>query len=142
LFFLMGVKRNEPKGCAMIRILSVVAGCLLWSGLAYAVPIDVTAFKGLEQATLVAGDHGRQGREHAAFRQATGSAQHASFATGLGGLPPSTIRGATLDSPTTVSRRHLSSCVCARPLLTLATRVRAGWPLVVALAEEPIAIAM
>ena len=138
----MGVKGNEPMGGAMIRILSVVADCLLWwSGLAYDVPIDLTGFKGLEQATLVAGEHGRQGRENAAFRHATGSAQNGSFTTGQGGLPPSTICGATLDSSTTVSRRHLSSCVCVRPLLTLATRSRAGWPLVVALPEEPIAIA-
>ena len=87
----------------MIRILSVVAGCLLWwSGLAYAVPIDVTAFKGLEQANLVAGEHGQQGRDNAAFRQQIGFPQNASFRTGQGSLPPSTIGGAALDSPTTV----------------------------------------
>ena len=87
----------------MIRILSVVAGCLLWwSGLAHAVPIDVTAFKGLEQANLVAGEHGQQGRDNAAFHQQIGFPQNTSFRTGQGGLPPSTKGGAAVDSPTTV----------------------------------------
>ena len=88
----------------MIRILSVVSGCLLWSGLAYAVPLTLqdNGFKGLEQANLVAGEHGQQGRDNAAFRQAISFPQNASFRTGQGGLPPSKIGGAALDSPTTV----------------------------------------
>ena len=87
----------------MVKILSVVAGCLLgWSGLAYAVPIDVTAFKGLEQANLMAGEHGQQGRDNAAFRQQIGFPQHASIRTEQGGLKHSPIGGAALVSPTTV----------------------------------------
>ena len=91
----------------MIRILSVVAGCLLWwSGLAHAGSImaldngplytkgvieqnnslDVTGFRGLDRANQVAGEHGQQGRDNAAFQHATSSAQNGSFTT--------------LDSPT------------------------------------------
>jgi hypothetical protein len=87
----------------MIRILSVVAGCLLgWSGLAHAVPIDLTGFKGLEQANLVAGEHGQQGRDNAAFHHATSSVHNGSVTTDWVALLPSTIQGAALDSPTTV----------------------------------------
>ncbi len=87
----------------MVRILSVIAGCLLWwSGLALALPIDVTAFKGLEQANLVAGEHGQQGRDNAAFRQQIGFPQNASFTTGLRGISSLTVGGAALDSPPTV----------------------------------------
>src|SRR5262247_4724295 len=89
----------------MIRILSVAAGCLLWwCGLAYAVPFSLqdNGLKGLERANLVAGEHGQQGRDNAAFRQQIGFPQNASFTTGLRGLPLSTMGGAALDSPSTV----------------------------------------
>lgn len=108
----------------MIRILAVVAGCLLWwSGLAHASPItvmdndndgavltnggvkhdsdrlDLSDFKGLDRADQVAGEHGDRGRDIAASHHATLSAQNGSFTTQLVGLPPSTMHGATLDSP-------------------------------------------
>ena len=92
----------------MVRLLSVVAGCLLcWSGLAYAVPFSLqdNGLTGLERANLMAGEHGQQGRENAAFRQQIGFPQHASIRTGEGGLKHSPIGGAALDSPTTVPSR-------------------------------------
>lgn len=106
----------------MIRILALVAGSLFWwSGLAHAGPItvldnglmltngvvehtdrlDLSGFKGLDRANEVAGEHGQQGRDIAALHQATLSAQNGSSTTQLVGLPPSTIQGATLDSPMT-----------------------------------------
>lgn len=99
----------------MIKILSVVAGCILWwSGLAHAAPIDFTGFKGLEQANLVAGEHGQQGRDNAAFRHTPGSPQNGSFT-----LPPSTILGATLDSPTTVQGSNSQAASVPEPSLLL-----------------------
>jgi len=89
----------------MVKILSVVAGCLLgWSGLAYAVPFSLqdNGLKGLERANLMAGDHGQQGRDNAAFHQQISFPQNASFRTEQGGLRHSTIGGAALDGPTTV----------------------------------------
>jgi len=104
----------------MIRILSVIAGCLLWwSGVAHAVSIDLTAFKGLERANQVAGEHGQQGRDNAAFHQAIGSPQNESFTTGLRGLPPSTIRGAPLDRPTTVPSSTSQAVPVPEPSLLL-----------------------
>ena len=85
-----------------------------YDGLAHASPItvldnghhndslDLSGFKGLERANQVAGEHGQQGRDIAASHHATSSAQNGSFTTQLGGLTPSTIHGATLDSLTTV----------------------------------------
>lgn len=95
----------------MIRILAVV-GCLLWwSGLAHAIPVTVmdndnlSELKGLDRADQVAGEHGDQGRaiarqHHTTFSvQSVQSVQNGNFTTQLVGLPPSTIHGATLDSP-------------------------------------------
>jgi hypothetical protein len=64
--------------------------------------LDLTGFKGLDLANQVAGEHGQEGRDNAAFHHATSSAQNGSFTAELVALPPSTIHGATLDSPTTV----------------------------------------
>jgi hypothetical protein len=109
----------------MIRILAVVAGCFLWwSGLAHAIPItvmdndgavltngvvkhdsdrlDLSDFKGLDRADQVAGEHGDRGRDIAELHHTTFSAQNGNFTTQLVGLPPSTIHGATLNSPMTV----------------------------------------
>jgi PEP-CTERM motif-containing protein len=107
----------------MIRILAVVAGCFLWwNGLAHASPItvlgngpiltngvveqndslDLTGFKGLDRADQVAGEHGDRGRDIGELHHTTFSAQNGNFTTQLVGLPPSTIHGATLDSPMTV----------------------------------------
>ena len=104
----------------MIRILSVVAGCLLWwSGQAHAVPIDLTDFKGLERANQVAGEHGQQGRDNAAIHHAIGSPQNESFTTGLRGLPSSTIHGAPLDRPTTVPSNTSQAVPVPEPSLLL-----------------------
>ena len=92
----------------MIRILSVIAGCLLWwSGLANAVPFTLqdNGLKGLERATIVAGEHGRQGRDKAAFHRDINVPQNMTFATGLHGMLPSTNGRAALVSPTTVPSR-------------------------------------
>jgi PEP-CTERM motif-containing protein len=96
----------------MIRILAVVAGCLLWwSGLAHASPItvldnglveqNVSGLTGLDRANEVAGEHGQQGRDIAELHHTTFSAQNGSFTTQQAALTTSTIHGATLDSPTT-----------------------------------------
>lgn len=56
----------------MIRVLSVIIGFLLSSGLAHAVPFtNVAGLEGLERANQVAGENGQQGRDNAAFRHAT-----------------------------------------------------------------------
>jgi len=86
---------------------------------AHAVSIDLTAFKGLERANQVAGEHGQQGRDNAAFHQAIGSPQNESFTTGLRGLPPSTIRGAPLDRPTTVPSSTSQAVPVPEPSLLL-----------------------
>jgi len=86
----------------MIRILSVIVGFLLSSGLAHAVPItDVTGLNGLERANQVADEHGQQGRDNATFHHATSLVQNGSFMTHPVALLPSTKHGATVDSPTT-----------------------------------------
>ena len=86
----------------MLRILSVIVGFLLSSGLAYAIPItDVAGLKGLERANQVADEPGQQGRDNAAFHQVTSLVQNGSVTTDSVALLPSTIQGGTLDSPTT-----------------------------------------
>ena len=83
----------------MIRILAVIAGCVLWwsSGLAHAVPHD---FKGLERANEVAGENGQQGRDNAASQHELNAlkglehANNASFTT-IRGVAPTTAPNST-----------------------------------------------
>lgn len=58
---------------------------------------DVT---GLERANQVAGDHGQQGRDNAAFNHAASSAQNGGFTTELATLlTPSTNHGGSVPVP-------------------------------------------
>lgn len=97
----------------MSKILLAVAGCIFcWNELAYAVPL--TGLTGLDQADLVAGDHGQQGRDNARLHQTSLSPEtgiftnpaltktNSSFTTQGVGLPPAEIPGSTFVSPATV----------------------------------------
>ncbi|HEV8327438.1 MAG TPA: PEP-CTERM sorting domain-containing protein [Nitrospiraceae bacterium] len=75
--------------------------------------LDLTGLTGLDRANQVAGEHGQQGRDNAAFHHAAGSAQHGSFTT--------------LDSPTTVPGGNPSSVPEPTSLLLLSSGLVGLW---------------